>query len=233
MSKNIEVIFRNATDQHLHFVINRRFRGVYGLDGVAWQVRGVPAKKDTSPAPTGKVSWTNNYGIAIVEFNDDLQRYTIIQELATAKLGKVYSVTTLDGGIPSIGEVPVGQASSPNEIMIKNMTSPGQKIALGFTLGGKLVGAENDVRSGAWSIFDHTDTCCVTCFSKPVSQGEIIPEVKIGIEDTDSVVCIDNRVVADFSILSPVKLKLQDIKQSHTVEAKTDHTGTVSLTVVA
>ena len=239
-----EVIFRNATDQSLHFVINRRYQGAYGsLDGVAWQVCGVPAKKVESPAPTGKLSWTNNYGITIVEFKDDLQRYEIIQHMTTARLGYVYSVTTV-GGIPSIDDTPAGQTKSSDDIMIQNKTSPGQKIALGYTLGDKLIGAEKGVSSGMWSIFKHTDTCYVTCFGNMISHGEIIPEIKIiASGSADFVDGFEDNIVAAVSsgfaplrainrvVIPPVDLKLREDKRSHTVEANIDLNGIVRLTV--
>ena len=173
--------FRNTTSEGLWFVLYQYKYTYDGQDSVAWKVRGVPSKGSDS------VPWTLNYGVALVDFQQDpVKRYTITQGPFSAELGQTYEVLTGKSGIQSISPTSIGPAPS-SKIVIVNNTTPGEELSVGITLNDCLIAAEHGVGGGMVSAYDTYKDYFVDCYTNRVTQGEVVSRYSSsGLESVDA-----------------------------------------------
>ena len=177
MGEPYTMTFFNATDQPWHFAVYKSIPDSPGLSSVAWQVRGVPPQQGNNKPPSAQVTWEMNYGLCIADFDKDFNKFTGNQ-FATASLGQTYSVKS-DDGIPSINSTPTGTTAS-NQIVLANSTIPGQSVTMGFTLGGNIVVAEQNVSGGEKTTYRVHPEYYVACY-RNIVLGQLVDEgVAIG-----------------------------------------------------
>ena len=170
MATTYKMQLKNATDQSLYFIVFQRFP-VYGLDSVAWKVCGLPAPANIEQPTVNSISWSMEYGIAIVNFQDEGSLYTP-QKRVGGMLGNIYSVTSSDD-VPNISGVSVG-TTSQDQIVLENKTGPATKVNQGFTLSGDVIGAERCVGGGEMSIYKDYNRYYVACSSSHIVTGQVI-----------------------------------------------------------
>lgn len=102
MGEQYVMTLENGTDQPWHEVC-----------GVPPQARSVPS--------SAQATWTIEYGVCIADFDKDERKYTG-KQFASAYLGNVYKVDTLDG-IPSIDTKPTATGSSDQIVLKKQYCS--------------------------------------------------------------------------------------------------------------
>ena len=178
MGEPYKMTFVNATDQPWFFAVYKSVPESPGLSSVAWQVRGLPQQLQGSKAPQADVTWQMSYGLCIANFDQNFRQYTGSQ-YGTAVLGQTYQVESKNG-IPSIDPNATGTTTSDQIILTNSTSSPVTPVTMGFTLGGNIVVAEQNVGGGQKTIYRVHPTYYVACFHNVV-LGELVDEsVAIG-----------------------------------------------------
>lgn len=136
--------FKNSTDRAYHFGVycDKNYPESPGLQSVAWQVRGL------GPQANDSVDWTMNYGIAIAKWDKDGPGKSCAgKQIADAKLGNAYEVTTLQKDIPSINSAPLlGAKVAKDQIKLYNNSNV--SLTLGFTVDKNIICVEDNVPPG-------------------------------------------------------------------------------------
>ena len=128
--------------------------------------------------------------------------------MAPANLGNKYKIESLDG-IPSIDTNPIG-TGSPDQITLRNATSPVTPLTMGFTLGGNILCIERDVGGSQETIYRVHPTYYVACY-RNIVLGQMVDE---GV------------------VIGPVEVKYEGGAKKMTVEASKDATGNYHMNVL-
>lgn len=213
MATQHTMTFKNATDLSLKFYVYKRFPG-RNLDSVVWKVCSLPPQLQVSSPTSSDVHWTMNYGVAIADISSDeglSGKYQCTQKVG-GMLGSKYGVE-IQGTAVGISPTPIGSTSS-DEMILYNQTNPGEKVNMGFTLGGDLIGAERDVVGGAYSIFKaYPNDYYVAASNKEIELGDRVSQFY------DSIPFTSFRDVPIFDFALPeVQVTINDV-QVCTVEA--------------
>ena len=133
MSK-YEIHFENGTDSAYHFGVYQDCPTSPELKSVVWQVRRLP------PHSANKVTWSMNYGVAIVDWDENDGDYSGLQ-IVPAQLGNTYQVIVQNRDIPAIDPNPVsaGYSTSENRDQIKLFNKTPQNVKIGFAINGSLI----------------------------------------------------------------------------------------------
>ena len=115
---------------------------------------------------------------ALLILTKNFRQYTGSQ-YGTALLGQTYQVESKNG-IPSIDPNATGTTTLDQIILTNSTSSPVTPVTMGFTLGGNIVVAEQNVGGGQKTIYRVHPTYYVACFHDVV-LGELVDEsVAIG-----------------------------------------------------
>ena len=198
MNSSYTIHMLNNTDDNYFFAVYQTFPSSPGLKSLAWQIRRLP-KRGSQPT-CSDVTWFMNYGIAITNWDANLNGYTG-EQYQDADLGQKYQVVS-NGSFPTIDPTPIGTTGNSGEIAFTNNTqSPNATdLSMGFTINSNLVCSQEGVHANESVLFDVHPTYYVACY-RSIQLGQLV--------DSDVV-------------LGPVEVKFRDGNTVMNVEAFID-----------
>ena len=146
---------KNSSSQSWFFGIYQKYPHSV-LDNIVWKVKGVP------PQGTNQISWSEDYGVSIVQLDDS---GIIGSQNQTGALENKYAVIT-KGGVPSINPTPIGSSGGKDIICLENNTKPAVAVNTGFVLSGNIIAVQKHVDGGITSEFKVHPTYFVDLYTE-------------------------------------------------------------------
>ena len=122
----------HLTQNGYYFVTYQNQTMASPSQSIAWMTVGIPYMQ--SDPSKGKIIWSMDYGVTVVEQQEYTESYHLGSVTYPAKLGMIYQVNSVDG-LPQFVEN--GPSDYPQNIAIINNTT--EELNLGVTLGGNLL----------------------------------------------------------------------------------------------
>lgn len=146
--KTYQIEFQNFIGSGRYFVTYKKFPKATSCKSHAWMAVGVPYTEDQDKPSNGKIVWSMDYDVTLVE--EDVDGAVHFGNVTLkAKLGSAYVVNS-ENGFPQLC-LDSDKDTPENAIEIRNNTS--SSLTLGVNLGGNLL-ASQTTSNGKVALFD-------------------------------------------------------------------------------